>query len=55
VNRRARGADNTADTGPCTPAAQAAWLAALTDDYPVVVAVGAETAGAGYGIRTILP
>ena len=38
----------TTDTEPRTPAAQAAWLAAHTDDYPAVVAVeGAEVVAFG--------
>ena len=32
----------TTDTEPRTPAAQAAWLASHTEDYPVVVAVEAD-------------
>jgi phosphinothricin acetyltransferase len=38
----------TTDTGPRTPEAQAAWLAAHTDDYPAIVAVdGAEVLAFG--------
>ena len=38
-NLEAIGTIATTDTEPRTPAAQAAWLAAHTDDYPAVVAV----------------
>ena len=38
-NLEAIGTIATTDTEPRTPAAQAAWLAAHTEDYPAVVAV----------------
>ena len=38
-NLEAIGTIATTDTEPRTPALQAAWLAAHTDDYPAVVAV----------------
>lgn len=38
-NLEAIGTSATTDTEPRTPAAQATWLAAHTEDYPVMVAV----------------
>ena len=41
-NREALGTIATTDTEPRTPAAQAAWLAAHSEDHPAVVAVDGE-------------
>ena len=41
-NLEAIGTVATTDTEPRTPVAQAAWLAAHTQDHPAVVAVDAD-------------
>jgi len=54
-NLEAIGTTATTDTEPRTPAAQAAWLAAHTPDYPAVVAVCADEVVAFGGLSPYRP
>lgn len=54
-NLEAIGTVATTDTEPRTPAAQAAWLAAHTEDYPAVVAVEGDEVLAFGGLSPYRP
>jgi phosphinothricin acetyltransferase len=54
-NREAIGTIATTDSEPRTPAGQAAWLAAHTEEYPAVVAVEGEEVVAFGGLSPYRP